>query len=125
MQQQAHLQQVSQDRFELYRGDLIGLPVDRFHHVYRFNEPGCKVLFSVTRKGGSVSIHFASDKHGLRVVKQAVNEFCEMCFSMYDWCEMVLAVIEKPSVMRLADKCGFTLIGHLEDENSKIYMRQR
>ena len=97
-------------RFYQYEGDLMDLPHDDNHLVFRWLEPGCKILFSVSRMGNGASCHFATDKAGLRKLKQAVNEFCEFCFWLFDWCEMVLAKVKKPSVSRILPRCGFKFI---------------
>jgi hypothetical protein len=109
--------------FEPYSGDLIGLPTSENHLVFRWAEPGCKVLFSITQHGKSASCHFASDKRGLRHLKRAFNEFCEFVFDQYEWCKMIIAKIDRKSVCKLVEKCGFALV--LERSNKYIYVRVR
>jgi hypothetical protein len=102
-------------RFYEYEGDLMGLAQDDNHLVFRWIEPGCKVLFSIARLGDGASCHFASDTAGMRKLKQAINEFCNFLFRKYDWCTMVLAKVNKPSVGRTIKKCGFVRVGSLAD----------
>ena len=94
-------------RFYEYEGDLMGLPADDNHLVFRWLEPRCKILFSVSRLGDSASCHFASDKAGLRHLKKAINEFCEFCFKSFGWSKMIIAKTKKQSVERLIKKCYF------------------
>lgn len=110
-------------RFYQYEGDLMDLPHDDNHLVFRWLEPGCKILFSVSRQGNGASCHFATDRDGLRKVKQAIVEFCEYCFDVYDWCTMVLAKTKKQSVGRLISKCGFEYVGRLD--NVTAYARYK
>lgn len=94
-------------RFYQYEGDLIGLSADDNHLVFRWVEIDCKILFSIARLGNGASCHFASDKAGLKKLKQAINEFCNYCFLLFDWCTMILAKVKRESVCRLIEKCGF------------------
>ena len=94
-------------RFKLYSGDLMGLATNENHLNFRWSEPGCKVLFSVARQGNGASCHFASDKAGMKKIKQAINEFCEFVFFIFPWCEMVIAKTEIKKVKSIIKKCGF------------------
>ena len=97
----------TQEDFIPYSGDLIGLPTSKNHLNFRWCEPGCKVLFSVTRHGSGASCHFASDKTGVVKIRQAINEFVEFVFNSFDWCEMILALIKYKKVKRWVRECGF------------------
>jgi len=99
--------------FMLYNGDefnesdpYYGLARDEAHDVYRWGGEGT-ILFSITQMGSVVSAHFASDKTGLRHVKPAIKEFCDFVFNACEWCEMITANIDTPSVKRIVEKCGF------------------
>jgi len=108
--------------FYPYDGDLMGLPTNENHLVFRWSGPG-KILFSVARRGNSASCHFASNKKGLRYIKKAVDEFVQFVFWLFDWCIMVLAQVKKASVVRLIEKVGFmpvTQVGEI-----MIYARVR
>jgi len=102
----------------------MGLPINEHHIVYRWVHPDCKILFSVARLGeGGCSAHFASDKQGLRHLKEAIEEWCNFLFEKYEWCTMILAKTIEPSVGRLITKCGFE---HVVDYNHiKAYARYR
>lgn len=99
----------------------MGLPITEDHLVFRWVHDDCKVLFSVTRMGGAVSCHFASDRAGLRHIKKAIDEWCKFVFEALNWCTMVIAQVVKPSVARLVEKCGFSLAG--EADGIQIYVR--
>ena len=107
--------------FEKYNGDLSSLPTSETHTVFRWHEPGCKILFSATRQGNAMSCHFSSDRRGLRKLKQAIDEFCNFCIETYKWCTMIIAKIKKNSVVRLVEKCGFKFV--LAACGGKIYAR--
>jgi len=83
------------------------------------------IVFSYAQKGNALTIHFASDKIGLRRVRKAANAICKMLFSGYDWLEMIYAVIEKDKsgVKKIARRCGFNECGH--DKGHDIFVRMR
>lgn len=99
----------------------MGLATDENHLVFRWIKPDCKVLFSAGQKGNAMSCHFASDKRGLRRLRQAINEFCVFVFYAFPWCRMILATVNVPSVARLLPDCDFEHIGDCDD--CKIFMR--
>jgi len=109
--------------FYPYSGDLMGLPANENHLVFRWNREGCKVLFSVSRRGKAASCHFASNKSGLRYIKEAVDKFVEFVFWLFDWCIMVIAQVSKASVGRLIGKVGFQPFADCEE--GTLYMRQK
>jgi hypothetical protein len=108
--------------FSPYTGDLMGLPVDENHLVFRWNGPG-KILFSCAKQGDAITIHLASNKNGLRYLKKAVDDFVQFVFWLFDWCTMVIGKIATPSVERIAQKTGFVLLGRCD--KGAIYMRLR
>ena len=110
-------------RFYPYVGDLIGLPTSDKHLNFRWDEPDCKVLFSACQQGNAASCHFASDKRGLRKLKQAINEFCDFAFWLFEWCEMIMAKIDKKSVERLVKRCGFEEMARNKDVS--IWIKKR
>lgn len=101
----------------------MGLPADDNHLVFRWIESDCKILFSIARLGDGASCHFASDKAGLRKLKQAINEFCDYCFLVFNWCTMILAKVKRESVCRLIEKCEFKKIG--TDKGLTAYARSK
>lgn len=109
--------------FIQYGGDLIGLPANNKHIIYKWNVPGCKILFSAAKQGKAMSCHFASDKRGLRKIKQAIIAFVEFIFNEYPWCEMVFAKVKLPSVGRLLPKLGFVQL--VKTEYCTVYIIER
>jgi len=100
-------------KFIPYDGDMWGLTHNKNYHVFKWLDGD--VLFSVARLGNGATCHFAAKD--LRCIKEAINEFVEFVFYLFDWCTMVLAIIEKPSVKRIVLKCGF------EKLNDSVYIR--
>lgn len=94
-------------RFIPFEGDLGELPTDNNHLVFKWANSDCKVLFSVSRLGDAASVHFSSDKSGLRNIKKAANEFCLFVFLLFDWCTMIIAKTTLKSVGRMIKKIGF------------------
>lgn len=108
--------------FYLYKGDTGKLPTNENHLNFRWSEDD--ILFSMTRKGNAASVHFsAHDKKAKRKIKLAINEFCEAIFRNCKWCEMIIGQVKKDSVVRMARKCGFVLIG--QQNGISIMMRAR
>jgi len=108
--------------FSPYTGDTGRLVTSENHLNFRWNNPDCKILFSATQQGNAVVGHFTSDKAGLRKLKQALNEYCEFIFDIFD-CEMVIGVIERRSVVKLAEECGFILLRSFGKQ--KVYVRRK
>lgn len=109
--------------FEEYTGNFIGLKTNKNHRVFRWRKKDCKILFSVTRQGSVASCHFASDKKGLRRVRQAINEFCYFCFKVFEWCKKIIAKINISSVERLVGKCGFVKV--YENQNASVWAKEK
>lgn len=109
--------------FVPYDGELMGLAVTPNHVVFRWNVPYCTILFSMTRQGNSANCHFASNKSGLRYIKEAIDKFVRFVFSELEWCKMVIANVGRPSIGRLIEKVGFTPFA--DCENGTFYMRLR
>lgn len=91
-------------------GYRCGIYSDPNYVVHRWNVPFVEVYFSSTRKGGSMFCHLASDKTGLRLLKDAISEYTEYLFTRYPWCTMVIATVNRKSLARLLEKCGFERI---------------
>lgn len=108
--------------FHPYDGDLMDLPANEDHLVFRWQGPG-KVLFSVSRRGDAASCHFASNPAGLRHLKKAIDSFVLFVFWLFDWCIMVLAQVKRPSVGRLIEKVGFMPVTTIDDIT--VYARAR
>ena len=109
--------------FTKYNGNLIGLPLNDNHLIFKWNVPGCKILFSAAMQGNGMSCHFASDKRGLRKIRQAIIAFVQFIFTQYPWCEMIIAKVQLPSVGRLLPKLGFALLA--ETEYCNVYILER
>lgn len=102
-------------------GDLMGVRQTPNSQYVEWNNG--RVVASYVRKGLGISAHFASDKQGLRHIKSAINDFCEWIFNRYEWCTMILAIMNIESVIRIVKKCGFVPIGSNED--MAVYARLR
>lgn len=106
-----------------YTGNTESLPKNDSYIVFKYFDKSCKILFSVTRQGKAAVCHFYSDKPGLRKLKQAILCWCTFCFSIFNWCEMIVGLIEKPSVKRLVTRCGFENAGNFK--NIYIMIKER
>ncbi len=113
-------QALSLRNFKKPSGDLLGVAFDENHIIVEWCANG-KVVFSMERRGNALCCHFSSDKKGLRHIKQAINDFVELVRDKFDWCKMLIAIINKPSVERVVKKVDFCHIGFVGE--SKIYVR--
>jgi hypothetical protein len=107
--------------FYLYGENTGNLPTNENHLVFKFDRDDCHILFSVSQQGKAASCHFSSDHEGLRHLKEAINEWCDFCFYMFDWCEMILAKVNIDSIERLLLKLNFIKIASCDDV--KAYVR--
>lgn len=98
----------------------MGLPCNENHLVFRWTNHDCKILFSCAEKQDGLSCHFASDKKGLRLLKKAINEWCDFVFSSTDYTK-ILAVTGKESINRLIKKCGFIEV--IKGDSAWLYWR--
>ena len=101
----------------------MGLYTDKYHLVFKWNNPRCKVLFSVCKRGAAASCHFACDSKGLRFMRVAMKEFSDFLFESFDWCERLLAMVTVDSVKRLIKKIGFVHAGTADGHD--IFIRGR
>lgn len=99
--------------------DALGVAVDDNHSVFKWS--GGQVFFSCCQKGDALSAHFSTDRKGIRLLRQAIEEFCTWAFDVMPWCRMIFACIVRPSVVRLVVKCGFSYL--VEREGAQIYVR--
>lgn len=97
-------------KFIPYCGDTGRLPTDKDHLNFKWLEPDCHVLFSVGELGQGVSIHFTSDKAGMKKIVQAIEEFINFVFYLFDRCEYIIAKIKLKKVEEIAKLCGFKKI---------------
>jgi hypothetical protein len=109
--------------FEEYFGDLKRLPTSENHINFRWLNDDCIILFSVCQQGEAASCHFSSDRKGLRRLREAINQFVEFVFWLFDWCEMIIAKVLKRSVCKLLEDCCFSFVAKFG--NVSIYERKR
>ncbi len=76
----------------------------------------------MARQGNAASCHFASDKQGMKLIKEAINEFVAFVFENYQWCEMILAKIKLDKVKKIVVACGF--MWALTTRNYTLYVRK-
>ena len=109
-------------KFIPYYGLTYNLRTNENYVNFRWIGEKCLVLFSITKQGSGAVCHLYSDKNGLRYLKQALSEWCEYVFKYCNWCKMVIGIIEKPSIERLAKSCGFEKIAVIN--NKFIYTKE-
>lgn len=100
-----------------------GVARDEKHLVVESENP--RVVFSFTRRGNAISIHFATDKDGMKGVEEKLNEFCDWAFESMAWCTMIVGFIGRRSVEKIANRCGFKFLRKVPGHDIKIYMRTR
>ena len=105
------------DAIDLDEPKRLGLVKSEKCRVYEWSDNGQKVYFSASRKGSALLIHLAAEKRNWLRLRDALNEFCDKMFFVYDWCKMIMAQVEKRSVINLALKCGFHVVARKEIES--------
>lgn len=110
-------------KYAIYTGKTGELRTSENHYNFKWLNEDCHILFSVTQQGKAMVCHFTSDKAGLRKLKQALNEWCEFCFWLFKECDIIVGIIEKPSVFRLAINCNFEHIASFG--NKQVCIRRK
>ena len=106
----------------------VGLTFNEHYRVYEHRRGGLSVYFSASRVGEAMIIHIACSRRSICNTRKAASDFVEFIFDRFQWCRVVLGTIVKPSVLNLANKCGFEEIGSALMEGgsmSKIVARFR
>lgn len=82
------------------------------------------ITFSYAAKGKAMTVHFASDKIGLRYVKRCSDSFCKWLFDNYD-IKMIFAAIakDKESIMRMVERISFAYLA--DDSKHNIFVRNK
>lgn len=104
---------------------ILDLPSNGYHIHYKWKREDCTILFSVAQQGLALSCHVASDKQGLRKLKQAINEFCPFIFSQFPWSRMIIAKVDKvnrASIKRVLLKTNFEQV--LETKKACVLIRR-
>jgi len=106
---------------------LLGLPMNENYRVIKWKRGDKTVYFSITRQGNAISMHIAAEKKSYTSLRVAANEFCEAVFEQYEWCECILGLVGKQSVVNLAKKCGFEVLtkGELRGDPVTVVQRKR
>ncbi len=80
------------------------------------------ITFSYASKGKAMTVHFSSDRAGLRKIKEMSDLFCQWLFNNYD-CPVIFAAVAKhrTSIMMMVSKIGFVYIA--DDSKHCIFMR--
>lgn len=89
-----------------FSGNDLNVPRDDNHILCEWRGNG-RIVFSFSMMGNAISAHFASGPKSLRYIKGAIEEFSDHIKVFFPWCTMILANIDRPSVIRLVKKCGF------------------
>lgn len=110
-------------KFKLIDNNFGRLPTNKNHLNFKWLEPDCTVLFSITRQGSGASCHFTADKNGMKKIKQAINDFCEFVFENFVWCKMILAKIQIKKVEEVVKQCSF--IWTVTTKKYTLYIRKR
>lgn len=101
--------------------EVNGLWRSEGYEVWRWLEG--YIYVSLVRQEDVLFCHFSADRASVRLLKQAIDEFCATVFDLMPWCKAVMACIKRDSVTKLVKRCGFT---HVIDHNYlKVYARYR
>ena len=81
-------------------------------------------FFSYTKKGESIMFHmYSPDRNTIQDFDLGVESLIAYLFEMYDWCNMLIVTIARPSLVKLAKKHGFEPF--LIAENGVALLRMR
>lgn len=88
----------------------VRLPHGDTDRLFKWIEKRKKVFFSVTRRGDAAEIHIASI-NGKRKLDRALNEFCDLLFTYYGWCNRVVGLTIYRSMIELGKRNKFKITG--------------
>lgn len=108
--------------FRELTGSDLGIARNNNYLLTEWNGEG-RIVFSYAQRGGAMMAHIASDKKGLRNIKQAITDFCRFIFINYKFCTMIMAVVGTPSIERLIQKCEFKYF--MDEQEYSLYVRVR
>ena len=100
--------------------DLMGAAYDHNHTALGWNKKG-KVVFTFARRGDALDCHFAADKKALRHIREAISDFIAWVRKNILWCKMLLASIEKNSVVKVVSSLNFKYV--TTNQGYKIFGR--
>ena len=108
----------------LLTGSDLGVARTEDYMVLEWSDGAHRVVFSFCQQGeGGVDAHFAAERGSLRFVKPAIMDFIKWAFWALPWSEVILAKVEKASVARVVEKCGFDLLCKVPE--GAVYTRVR
>lgn len=85
-----------------------------------------RIELSYASKGPhAMTIHFASNKAGLRHVRSAIDEFCNMLYLSYNDLKYIYGAVakSKKGIMRMITKIDFKYL--IDDSMHCIYVRAK
>lgn len=102
---------------------LHGLYYDENYMVFKWLD-GDGYISLCQRGKKAACIHFSCARKDLRKLHDAIEHAVTFSFWLFDWCTMLIAIVEKPSVGRFIQKHGFTAFAEY-DGGEEAYMRLR
>ena len=118
----------SRYKFKIYIGDdLMNLPIAENYLVFEWMEGDARILYSITQQGKGINVHFASNRPGLRYLKEVSKDFTRFVFEKFTWCRMMFALVQMSVAEKIAKYCGFRfmMIKKVEDEYIKVFVLMR
>jgi hypothetical protein len=100
----------------------IGILHDDNHIFFSFDG---LVFFSATMKGNAMDCHIGAVGRNKRLLRVAVNQFCEYIFARYSWCDKITACVTMKSVKNLVKKCGFERFFKINDKEVFVLWAQQ
>lgn len=91
----------------------LGIPY--INNVSLFFTYSNEVYFSASARGDTLEAHIAATKEGKKIIRSAVNEFCEYIFKEYPQYKKIAANVKLKSVRNLCLKCGFEKLADIQD----------
>lgn len=88
----------------------LNLYLNENTRVVKWSKADKSVYVSFSKRGKAIIAHIAARRKNRKYLRKAVNDICNAFFLLYDWCQIVIGVIDKQSVLNLVYNCGFFLI---------------
>ena len=101
--------------------DALDIYFDKNYWCVQYKDK--QIFFTFSQRGKAISAHFSASRKDLREIRGAIENFINWIYTIYPWCEMIMATITKPSVKRLVERIGFDHV--CDAEGKSVYVRAR
>lgn len=99
----------------------LNLYFNEYYRLLKYSDNDRVVYISYTQIGNAITAHIAAlNRVSKRLLRKAINETIKAFFMVYDWCEIIMVVVDKISVINLLRKLHFKLMKTYFVDNKNV-----